>query len=53
MKYAKLIAISFSLALVEACQPRPTAPKLTPEHQKAVASFEVMDGFKIDRKSVV
>jgi len=48
MNYAKFLAIGLSLTFFEACQSRPTAPARTPEHQKAVASFEVMDGFQIE-----
>ena len=36
------------LCLMAACKPTTKQPPLLPEHQKALASFQVMDGFKVE-----
>ena len=45
MRY--LVFASF-LCFVMACKPTAKQPPLSPEHQKALASLQVMDGFKVE-----
>ena len=44
----RYLIFASSLCLMAACKPTTKQPPLLPEHQKALASFQVMDGFKVE-----